>query len=250
MSGPSNQLARIRVVDLETTGFDATDSIVEIGAVDLIGSDIVLVGAQLFRPPVPIPPQASAVHHITDEHVGTCPSVDEHLPRFLDHERSAGVQAFCAHNWKFEKQWLGELLGDRPAICTYKASLRAWPDAPSHTNQALRYRLKPHGLDGQIANVAHRALPDAYVTAVILRELLKKATVTQLIAWTEEPALLRRVSFGKHRGALWQDVPADYLRWIIEKSDQNEDVKFTAKFYLRKLHNTEQVHRHSSALPV
>lgn len=226
-------LTRIRVVDLETTGFAPTDSIVEIGAVDLIGNDIVLVGSQLVRPPCPIPPHASAVHHITDEQVSGCPPIEEQLPFFLDFDRSANVEVFCAHNWRFEAQWLGEKLDGRAAVCTLKAALRVWPDAPAHNNQALRYWLKPQGLDPLIATAAHRALPDAYVTALILRELLKHVCLEDMISWTKEPALLPRVNFGKHRGLPWTEVPTDYLNWILERSDQNEDVKFTAAYYRR-----------------
>jgi hypothetical protein len=52
--------------------------------------------------------------------------------------------------------------------------------------------LRPKGLDPTVANMAHRALPDAYVTALILRELLDSATVEGLTAWTREPVLLPR----------------------------------------------------------
>jgi DNA polymerase III epsilon subunit-like protein len=38
--------------------------VVEIAAVDLIGHEIVPIGSSLVRPPIPIPPQASAIHHI------------------------------------------------------------------------------------------------------------------------------------------------------------------------------------------
>ena len=112
--------------------------------------------------------------------------------------------------------------------------MRVWPDAPAHNNQALRYWLKPKGLSPLVASTAHRALPDAYVTAFILRELLELATVEELITLTNEPVLLLRVAFGKHRGAEWGDVPSDYLAWIVEKSDLNEDVKFTASYHLRQ----------------
>ena len=91
-------------------------------------------------------------------------------------------------------------LQGRPAICTYKAALRLWPEAPGHGNQVLRYWLRPKDLDPVIASPPHRALPDAYVTAFILRELLELATVEELIAWTGEPALLPRVTFGQYRG--------------------------------------------------
>ena len=110
---------------------------------------------------------------------------------------------------------------------------RVWPEAPSHSNQALRYWLKPEGLDRKIASEAHRALPDAYVTAFTLRELLKRATFAELVAWSAEPALLPRVTFGKHKGAAWGAVPPDYLDWLLRQADMNEDVKFTARKALK-----------------
>src|SRR5829696_5733146 len=102
-----------------------------------------------------------------------------------------------------------------------------WPDAPAHNNHSLRYWLRPKGLNPTVANMAHRALPDAYVTAFILRELLDAARVQDLIAWTKEPVLLPRMTFGRHRGCSWTDVPDDFLGWIVERSDLGDDIKFT-----------------------
>ena len=45
----------------------------------------------------------------------------------------------------------------------------------------LRYWRKPGGLDHERGLPAHRAFPDAYVTAHILCRLLQKATVAELI---------------------------------------------------------------------
>lgn len=75
------------------------------------------------------------------------------------------------------------------------------------------------------------SLPDAYVTAFILRELLELATVEELIAWTNEPVLLPRVTFGRYRGSSWDNVPLDYLDWVVERSDLGEDIKFTANHH-------------------
>ena len=84
-----------------------------------------------------------------------------------------------------------------------------------------------------IANPPHRALPDAYVTVFLLRELLDLATVEKLIAWTKEPALLPRVSFGRYRGSDWGEVPADYLAWVAERLELGEEVKSTAGHHRR-----------------
>jgi len=206
---------------------------VEIGAVDLIGREIIPVGSDLVRPPIPIPPEASAIHQIADDDVSRCPRLEEVLHFYMDLDRAAKVDVFVAHKWAFEAQWLGECLQGRPAICTYKAALRLWPDAPGHSNQTLRYWLRPKGLCPVIASMPHRALPDAYVTAFLLREALELATVEELIAWTGEPALLPRITFGRYRGSNWDEIPADYLAWVADWSELGEDVNFTAQHHRR-----------------
>ena len=71
------------------------------------------------------------------------------------------------------------------------------------------------------------------MTGFILRELLERAPVEDLIRCTQEPLLLPGVCFGKYRGGVWSDLPLDYLDWVIEKSDLSEDVKFTAEHHRR-----------------
>src|SRR5262245_25865334 len=41
----------------------------------------------------------------------------------------------------FQRQWLTEGWPEVPWLCTYKSALRAWPDAPRHSNSVLRYWL-------------------------------------------------------------------------------------------------------------
>jgi len=177
-----------------------------------------------------------------------CRPKEEHLSHYLDSFREADVDAFASHNWRFEAQWLGDKLDGRPAVCTYKCAMRVWPEAPAHNNQALRYWLRPRGLSPIIASSAHRALPDAYVTAFLLLELLELSTMEELIAWTTEPVLLPRVMFGKHRGVPWSEVPVDYLAWVAEKSDLGEDAKFTASHYRRLRGNSKALGSQKSSL--
>jgi len=71
------------ILDTETTGLDArTARLVQIGAVRLSGSGIDEAERfeQLVDPGVPIPPMASAIHGIKDEHVGNAPSFSAIAP--------------------------------------------------------------------------------------------------------------------------------------------------------------------------
>ena len=74
----------VRVVDIETTGLDpATDRIVEIAVVvvDFQGQHYRKLFHSLVDPGIPIPPEASAVHHITTAMVaGKAPTPDRIRP--------------------------------------------------------------------------------------------------------------------------------------------------------------------------
>ncbi|SFG65665.1 exonuclease domain-containing protein [Methylobacterium gossipiicola] len=228
----------IRVVDLETTGFEPPAGICEIGFCDLVrDGDEWIVGRPanlLVNPGHPIPPETSAVHHITDDDVIGAPDIKVAIaPVLHDEERfQARRVVLVAHNARFERQWLTpEVTGDVEWVCTYKCALTLWPDAPAHNNGTLRYWLKPAGLDRAMADPAHRAGPDAYVTAFILREMLKLASLDELVRISSRPALLPRCNFGKHRGTAWADVPSDYLRWVTGQQ-MDEDVLHTAQHHL------------------
>ncbi|MFN3891951.1 MAG: exonuclease domain-containing protein [Beijerinckiaceae bacterium] len=226
---------RLRVLDVETTGLAPPDhTICEVGWVDLVqdGSgawDIAGMGETLCSPGRPIPPEVSAIHHIVDADCVGKPSWRMTIDQVCGMAGIFLVDAFCAHNARFERQWITpDVTGKVEWICTYKCALKLWPEAPSHSNQALRYWLNPEGLDRAIAAVSHRAMPDAYVTAFLLREMLKKASVADLIAWTKEPAVLPKITFGKYAGKKYSEVDTGFLSWLLDK-DFDEDVKHTAR---------------------
>lgn len=222
----------LRVIDFETTGEAPPAEIIEIGWCD-VDTDQQCVsesGSQLFGAIGDIPPEALAVHHIGSGMLSGLPPCATADLAALTGARIIGDDAptaIVAHFSDFESLWLTPaLLGRIPMICTYKAALRVWPDAPKHSNQVLRYWL---GLDlDDRAMPPHRAAPDAFVTAHILLELLKHVGVEDLIAWTKEPRVMPRLTFGKHRGSAWRDVPSDYLDWLL-RSEMDYDTKWNAQ---------------------
>lgn len=218
----------IRVIDVETTGIDPeTDRIVEVGWADL--SDEGRTGHSLVNPERDIPATAKAVHHITEKDVEAWPTLDAVKPLY------EGAPIYAAHNAKFDRGFLGDLSAQW--ICTLKCAMTLIPDAPAFGNQVLRYHLN---LDEQIGAHAastltklmpHRALYDAIITRALLSHLLTLTDQEKLIEISNNPVLLTTCSFGKHKGALWADVPKDYLRWLV-RQEFDENVIHTAKHYL------------------
>lgn len=220
----------LRVIDFESDGMPPDARLCEIGWVDMLTSDsdaptISDPIAMLVNPNRPMPPDARAIHHISDADLAGAPPIETGLMRLSrDHP-----DVFVAHNAAFEKNFFTG--GSAPWICTLKVARRLWPDCPSHSNQCLRYWLGIE-LDDVLAMPPHRAGPDAYVTAFILQEALVHASAHQMIEWSSGPSLLPRVTFGKHRGQQWSDLPPDYLSWLVNKSDMDVDTKFTARHWL------------------
>ena len=217
----------IRVIDFETTGTEPPSAeVCEVGTCDLdLEARTVHAPRSWLCGVKSMPPEVRAVHHIS---LAECQN--EQPFEAGDMFRNMDIQALAAHNAEFETKFFESPL---PVICTYKAALRVWPDAPSHSNGALRYWLQDQGKiapDHALTQPAHRAGPDAYVTAHILLALFNAgATGKDLVAWTKEPRLLPRCPLGKFRGQPWSEVEAGFLGWMLRQPTMEEDLKWNAQ---------------------
>ena len=226
---------RVRVIDLETAG-DGPDAVCEIGWQDVEQDDAGLWrvaearGALFVNPGRPIATDTMAIHHIRDVDVAGAPYWRAIAREVLCPD--GGVAALAAHRAAFEQRYCTpRLTGGADWICTWKCALRVWPHLPRFSNQMLRYERRPEGLVHELGLPAHRALPDAYVTAHHLRDLLNAAPLAQLVAWSREPGLLPRVPAGPHRGKAWADLATDTL--VAFTQERDPDVRFSADAELR-----------------
>jgi exodeoxyribonuclease X len=184
------------------------------------------------RPPIAIPAETSAVHHITDADVVDSPMWDQAAVP-LAHELAADGVIAVAHNANFERTVLEKIVKVK-WLCTYKAAVRVWPDCPSHSNECLRYYLGL-GTGRRQAQAPHSAMHDALVTKQLLDELLRAGTsIEDMLKWTDEPALLPRCPIGDWRGHLWSEVEEGFLLWILRKITDREDVRFCAQTELTR----------------
>lgn len=233
------------VVDIETLGMEPPAALIELGwnSLQLLrekDSPILrklfagLQGSELFGIPEGqvMPPDNRAVHHINPTHL-------EGLPLFDMSEWCGAplndVEYVVAHNAEYEQKWLDFGL---PWICTYKVALRLLPDAPSHSNQTLKYLLDIE--DREYHHPPHRALPDAIVTAEILERLIDIAwarvphfELGQLLDYfvkiSSQPRLLPNCPIGaKWKGKPWQEVETGFLQWMLKQPEMEADLKWNA----------------------
>jgi exodeoxyribonuclease X len=223
----------VKVFDFETTGFPPGAAIVEIGWTELfIGSGASEVGqthsmlVNPFRanPELKMHVAAQATHHIDPSDLVGCPSPDQGLMQL-----TADADGFGAHNLAFDGKFFSP---DKPMACTLKAARHIWPQAEKHSNQFLRYHLELE-IDRDRSEPSHRAGPDSYVTAHLLKAMLDTGrSFDDIVEFYTAPALMMKMPFGKHRGTRFEDVPIDYLKWLAG-TDLERDLRHTVRHHLK-----------------
>lgn len=211
--------------DTETTGIRTDkDKIIELAAFDPVENRTF---CQLINPGVPIPPEATAIHHISNEMVANEKSFREIAELFVEFCPPNSV--LIAHNNDaFDKPFIesefkraGLHFPFVNFIDTLKWSRRYRNDLPRHTLQSLRE------VYGFPANQAHRALDDVIVLHQVFSEMIDDLSMEQVIQLLARPQVLDRMPFGKHQGKQLAEIPKNYVAWLsssgaLDKPDNQE----------------------------
>lgn len=217
--------------DTETTGIKAQqDKVIELAAYDPL-SDRSFV--KLINPGMPIPKEASLIHHITDDMVKDAPYFKDIIDEFVEFLGSDFVliahnnDAFDIHFLRNEFKQAGLELPSWPFIDSLKWARKYRRDLPRHSLQFLREVL------GFESNNAHRALDDVIILYKVFSELIDDLSLEQVMSLLNEPAKVTHMPFGKHQGKLLADVPKDYVAWL----DKNGALDKTENAHLKEAFN-------------
>jgi DNA polymerase-3 subunit epsilon len=231
--------------DLETTGLSlSSDRIIELALIRISPQGDVLERVRRFNPGIPIPPEASAVHGITDQDVAEEPpfsATARSLAELLDNCDLAG--------FNIRRFDLPMLLAEfRRADVPFSVEGRLLIDA-----QTIFHREEPRDLSaaarfylGREHREAHTALGDIRTSAAVLSAQMARYAhlprgleglhaycdevspfQTEVDRWFQEregELVFRR---GKHRGEALSQVATtapDYLHWMLGTEDMDEEV--------------------------
>ena len=198
--------------DTETTGIKADrDRVIELAAYDAATGKTF---ERLINPGCPIPSEATAIHHITNEMVATAPPFKEVIEEFIAF--CEGDVVLIAHNndafdYNFLKEEFARFGGTMPPwkfLDSLKWARRYRPDIPRHTLQFLR---ETYGIP---ANNAHRALDDVIVLHRVFAMMTDDLSIGEVYQLINRPRQLHHMPFGKHQGVPIKSLPKDYVAWL------------------------------------
>lgn len=193
------------VVDLETTGGAADDSITEIGAVKVRGGEVLGEFQTLVNPHTHIPALIAVLTGITDQMVADAPSLPGVLPAFLEFASGCVI---VAHNARFDTGFLMR-------ACERHGYPWPRPQVLDTVALARQILLRDEVPNCKLATLArhfratttptHRALDDARATVDVLHGLLERVGNLGVHTLEELVEYLHKVSPQRRAKRRWAD---------------------------------------------
>jgi DNA polymerase III subunit epsilon len=247
ISFPAELDRPIAFLDLETTGLNvSTDRIVELALIRLLPNGDVTEKVRRFNPGIPIPPEATAVHGISDADVAAKPPFAARAKALAELLDPCDLAGFNLRRFdlpmllaEFRRAGVSFPVGDRRIVDVQMIYHRM---EPRDLTAAVRYYL-----DRELED-AHSALADIRATAAVLGAQIERYPdlprdieglnrfcdemrpfETELDRWfrrrDDGSMHFRR---GKHGGRPLAEIAAthpDYLRWMLGLDDLDEEVR-------------------------
>lgn len=239
--------------DLETTGTNIThDRIVEISTIKVFPDGTEEERTRRVNPEMPIPAEATAVHHITNEDVAGEPTFKQIAKSLLAFFADSDIAGFNSN--RFDIPLLLEEF-NRVGLSMDMSSIK-FVDV-----QTIFHKMEPRNLTaayrfycGKDLTEAHSASADTRATLEVLKAQLDRypSLVNDVSALSEYSSYSRNVdlsgrmvynedkkeviNFGKHKGKLAEEVLAKdpgYYSWIQQGDFPQNTKDAFARVYLR-----------------
>ncbi|MBO7206330.1 MAG: 3'-5' exonuclease [Kiritimatiellae bacterium] len=247
---PNLKLVRPLVVfDIESTGVSPRkDRIIELAAIKLMPDGEDISKCWLMNPGVPIPPETTAIHGISDEIVKDCPTFADKAEEIFEFFRGCDLSGFNAD--RFDIPCLEEEFA--------RIGMAFAPSARKHVDvQRIYHKKEPRDLSaavrfylGRNHDGAHGAEADTRATLEVLKAQMAKysdlpATVDEMDEFlvphdpmnADRAGTLRwkdgelTINFGKKKGESLKKLllnEPNYLKWIL-KGDFDTEVRMIIK---------------------
>jgi exodeoxyribonuclease X len=210
---------KILIADSETTGFVEPIEPIEVAHIEITFPSLRIVEEfeKRYLPSGEISLGATAIHHILKQDLLECADSDTYVFPECDY--------LIGHNIDYDWSVFGKPEVKR--ICTLALARYLLPDLDSHTQSALMYYFYGAAAK-QFVLSAHSALADVRMCKMVLHKLMglintkfpgSEISIENLYKLSEVARIPTKITFGKYRGELISNIPADYKRWLLNQPD-------------------------------
>ncbi|KEC85381.1 DNA exonuclease [Acinetobacter sp. ETR1] len=174
---------------------------------------------EYFSCPEPIELGSMATHHILEIDITGKPSFEVfRLPE--------NTEYLIGHNidYDIKATKLCDPSISVKGICTLALARMVWDELETHSLTAMYYHVMSADLEKARKHLrnAHNARWDIYFTGVVLQAIVEKLAIkdiNSLYQMSEIARIPKRITFGKHKGELIDELPDSYIDWLLKQPE-------------------------------
>jgi DNA polymerase-3 subunit epsilon/exodeoxyribonuclease X len=232
-------------INVETTGLESNDRICALGLI--VFDEVVATYSELIKPPKKVRPEASALHHITNEMLKEKKDFQNSYIQTILQKYNNSDTVFVGHNISFNLEMLKKegFVFRGTFIDTLKCTRALIQECEQFSLQYLRYELKLYKGEQILAEKlgielrAHEVLSDTLHVRLLHKYLNEMADDEELQKLSSEPVLLQKLSFGKYKGHFIEEIALSdraYLLWVLNSVDTLDgDMRYSIEYYTKML---------------
>ena len=174
---------------------------------------------EYFSCPEPIELGAMATCHILESDIADKPSYEvfrlpENTEYLIGHNIDYDIQAIKLCDSSINVK----------GICTLALARMVWDELETHNLTAMYYNVMSADLEKARKHLrnAHNARWDIYFTGVVLQAIVEKLAIkdmNSLYQMSEIARIPKRITFGKHKGELIDELPDSYIDWLLKQPE-------------------------------
>lgn len=216
---------RYIIFDTETTGIGRDKRACDIGLIEIDPVTLEEVGRveSLIYPGIPIPPEVTAIHGITDEMVANAPTIEQWVAQTFGAGGIEGEVALIGHRVDFDLPLFAPI-GN--AVTTVDTLLLTQLFLSIKTeNRKLDTLKEALALPG--GGQSHRAMADCMTCYQLLQYLLPLTGRTLEDVAMTAVFVLHECPWGKHENKPLIQVPRAYREWMLGLDNLDKHLKYS-----------------------
>jgi DNA polymerase-3 subunit epsilon/exodeoxyribonuclease X len=233
-------------LDMETTGYERGEKTCSLGVLCFEEERFVTKEYSLVNEGKKIPPEASAIHNITNEMIADAPSLPKSAPFELLFSFNNESNSLVMHGSEFFLELLRDagLIWHGKIIDTQRVAKHLSQESEIFSLEFLRYELRLYRNEDSLkslvgikdALISHHALSDAVIIKLLFDYFAQEVSCEQMSHLSFEKVLLEKFTFGKYKGRYIEEIAmqeSTYLQWMLSLESLDSDLRYSLEYYLK-----------------
>lgn len=226
----------VTILNTETTGVDfKEDEVIALAVGRCSNAGNWIAGVNYFKADKKITPEIAYIHDITQDMLGD-KMFHQVAPTYNDMGEYIVMYNADFHATMINRNGV-ELLKDKKIICAMRIARKLAAKHFDMDNYKLNYARYFLGVEvdrndyrsnTETTNVVVGNVFDKLCQLLLELGEISAIDMAEVYEWVNQPVIYKKMTFGKHAGKLFEDIPLEYWNWALSNLDtlQEDNPKY------------------------